>query len=78
MLAGLLTFVVLLLWFVLRALGQGLEEPLRSVVTNISVDQQLQGMLKGVLEVKALVFFVSAIVFWLFLTHRAVEAHRWS
>ena len=34
--------------------------------------------IKGVLDLKALVFFLSVILFSLLLTHRAVEAQRWA
>ena len=44
----------------------------------LSFDSQLQNLLKGVLDLKALVFFASVIVFSLLLTHRAVEAQRWT
>jgi ABC-2 type transport system permease protein len=35
-------------------------------------------MLKGVLDLKAIIFFFSVIAFSFFLTHRAVEAQRWA
>ena len=35
-------------------------------------------MIKGTIEVKDLLYFASLIVLGLFLSNRAVEAHRWS
>jgi ABC-2 type transport system permease protein len=35
-------------------------------------------MLRGVLELKTLVFFLSVIFFSLLLSHRTVEAQRWA
>jgi ABC-2 type transport system permease protein len=78
MVAALLTFVVLLPWMLLRGLAQGVEEPLRSFVNYLSFDSQLQNMIVGVLDLKALVFFFSVILFSLLLTHRTVEAQRWA
>jgi ABC-2 type transport system permease protein len=78
MVAALLTFVVLLPWMLLRGLAQGLEEPLRSFVNYMAFDSQLQNMIMGVLDLKALVFFFSVILFSLLLTHRTVEAQRWA
>jgi ABC-2 type transport system permease protein len=78
MVAALLTFVVLLPWMLLRGLAQSTEEPLRSVITYLSFDSQLSNLLKGVLDLKALVFFFSVILFSLLLTHRTVEAQRWA
>lgn len=78
MLAALLTFAVLLPWMMLRGLAQSAEEPLRSVISHLSFDTQLQNLLKGVLDLKSLVFFLSVILFSLLLTHRTVEAQRWA
>jgi ABC-2 type transport system permease protein len=78
MLAAFLTFAVLLPWMLLRGLAQGAEEPWRSIVSHLSFDAQLQNLLRGVLDVKSLVFFLSVIFFSLLLTHRTVEAQRWA
>jgi ABC-2 type transport system permease protein len=77
-LAACLTFVVLLPWMLLTGLAQSAEEPLRSVINYLSFDAQLQDMTKGVLDLKAIVFFASVILFSVLLTQRAVEAHRWA
>jgi len=78
MVAALLTFAVLLPWMLLRGLAQAAEEPVRSFINYLSFDAQLAGMLRGVLDMKALVFFVSVIFFSLLLSHRTVEAQRWA
>jgi ABC-2 type transport system permease protein len=78
MLAALLTFAVLLPWMLLRGLAQTAEEPLRSILSYLSFDAQLQNLMRGVLDLKAIVFFLSVIVFSLLLTHRSVEAQRWA
>ena len=78
MLASLLTFAVLLPWMLLRGLARSAAEPLKSIVTYLSFDAQLQQLLKGVLDLKAIVFFGSVILFALLLTHRTVEAQRWT
>lgn len=78
MLAALLTFTILLPWMLLRGLARGAEEPWRSVINHLSFDSQLQNLMKGVLDLKALIFFASVILFSLLLTHRSVEAQRWT
>lgn len=77
MIAALLTWAVLLVWWALSLLNR-IAEPWRSVVNYLSFNLQLQNLTKGVLDVKALVFFASVIVFGLLLTHRTVEAQRWA
>lgn len=78
MLAAMITFAILLPWMLLEGLAQSADEPLRSVVSYLSFNVQLREMMRGVLELEPLVFFGSVIVFFLVLTHRAVEARRWA
>jgi ABC-2 type transport system permease protein len=78
MLAALLTFVVLLPWMWLGSLARSSDEPLRTVLAQLSFGTHLQPLLQGILEVQSVVFFLSVIVFSLLLTHRTVEAQRWA
>ena len=78
MLAAFLTFAVLLPWLLLGGLLQQSDEPWRSIVGYLSFGVQLTSLSRGVLEVKAVVFFASVIGLALLLTHRAVEAQRWT
>lgn len=78
MLAAFLTFAILLPWMLLRNLAQSSAEPWRSLASYVSFSTELQNLDRGVLDLKALVFFSSVIGFSLFLTHRAVEAQRWT
>jgi ABC-2 type transport system permease protein len=78
MLASVLTIVVLLLWTALAAVGRGVEEPFRSAIRYLSFDAQLQNLMKGVFDLKAVIFFLSIIVVSIVFTHRAVEAQRWT
>jgi ABC-2 type transport system permease protein len=78
MLAAFITFALLLPWMLLKGVSSSAEEPLRSVLTYLSFDSQLQNLMRGVLDLKAIVFFLSVIGFSVFLTHRSVEAHRWT
>jgi len=77
-LAAFLTFIVLLAWFVLRYLAPGAEEPWRGVINYLSFGGQLSTLFRGVLELKALVFFGSVIALSFLLTHRTVELQRWA
>ncbi|MBX7112724.1 MAG: ABC transporter permease [Myxococcaceae bacterium] len=78
MLAAVLTFAVLLPWLFLQSVGMRAEEPYRSAINYISFSTQLENMMKGVLDLKAIVFFATIIIFALFATHRAVESQRWT
>ncbi|MFZ5470727.1 MAG: ABC transporter permease [Myxococcota bacterium] len=78
MLAAFLTFSVLLPWMLVKGLAQTAGEPWRSIAKHLSFDEQLHNLMKGVLDLKAIVFFLSIILLALFLTHRSVEARRWT
>lgn len=78
MLAAVLTFAVLLPWLFLQSVGMRAEEPYRSTINYISFSTQLENMMKGVLDLKAIVFFATIIIFTLFATHRTVESQRWT
>jgi ABC-2 type transport system permease protein len=77
-LAAFLTFIVLLAWFVIRFLAPGADEPWRSIANYLSFGGQLSTLFRGVLELKALVFFGSVIALSFLLTHRTVELQRWA
>jgi ABC-2 type transport system permease protein len=78
MLAAVITFIVMLMWMLVRGLAEAVDEPLKSLINYISFDAQLDPLMKGMLEPKALVFLFSVIAFSLLLTNRAVEAQRWA
>jgi ABC-2 type transport system permease protein len=78
MLAAFLAFAILLPWMLLKGLAQSSAEPWRSIASCLSFNVQLQELQKGILDLKALVFFGSVILFSLLLTHRTVEAQRWT
>lgn len=78
MVAALVSFAVALVWMLAKSVAPQADEPIRSVLNYIAFDSQLQNLLKGVLDLKPLVFFSSIIVLCLVLTHRALEAQRWT
>jgi ABC-type transport system involved in multi-copper enzyme maturation permease subunit len=76
--AALLTFVTLLLLWVVGWLSGRVEGDMREVLTYLSAPQHLDSFTKGVLEVKDIVYYLSFIVLGLFLTQGAIERHRWA
>ncbi|MGQ0508362.1 MAG: ABC transporter permease [Myxococcaceae bacterium] len=77
MLAALVTFALLLVGWMLNGLGQGAEGTLRSLAMHLAFRSELQNLMRGVLELKSLVYFASVILLALVLTHRSIEAQRW-
>lgn len=76
--AALITFVVLLLLWIVSWMAQRTDGVGRDVLMFMSASQHLIGFVRGVFELKDAAYYLSVIVMGLFLTHRAVEAQRWS
>lgn len=76
--AALITFVTLLMTWIIGWSAQEAEGGMREVVTYLSSVSHLDSFSRGTIDLKDLIYFVSIIVLGLFATHRAVEAHRWS
>lgn len=75
--AGLITFAVCLVWMIVKIVAPNADEPWRSVLDHLAFDVQLRNPLRGVFDLKPLVFFSSVIATFLVLTHRSVESRRW-
>jgi ABC-2 type transport system permease protein len=78
MVAALVSFAIAMGWMLINAMVPGTEEPLHSVLAYVSFDSQLQNLLKGMLDLRPVVFFGSVIALFVLLTHRSIEAQRWT
>jgi ABC-2 type transport system permease protein len=76
--AALITFVVLLMTWIIGWAASDAEGWVREFVTYLASVSHLDSFSKGTLDLKDVVYFLSIIVLGLFATNRAVEAHRWS
>jgi ABC-2 type transport system permease protein len=75
--AGVSSMVVLLLLYVIQAPAESLGGTSAEVLRYLSPIDQVQQFLKGVISLKAVTYFASLILLGLFLSQRALEAHRW-
>ena len=76
--AALITFVVLLMtWIIGWSAGEA-EGWVRDFVSYLASVSHLDSFSKGTIDLKDIVYFLSLIALGLFATNRAVEAHRWS
>ena len=76
--AALVTFVVLLMLWIIGWAAQGAEGTAKELLQYVAAVGHLDSFSKGIIDLKDVVYFVSIIVLGLFATHRAIEAHRWS
>jgi ABC-2 type transport system permease protein len=76
--AGVLTLAVLLPWWLIQMVLLQSPEPWRSIGTYVSFETQLATMMRGAIDLKAIVFFTSIAFLTCLFTHRSVEAQRWT
>jgi ABC-2 type transport system permease protein len=75
--AGVISMVTLLLLYVIQAPAESLGGTAAEVVRYLSPVDQLQDLLRGIITLKSITYFVSLIVVGLFLSQRALETYRW-
>ncbi|MBI4488762.1 MAG: ABC transporter permease [Deltaproteobacteria bacterium] len=75
--AAVTCFVILLLLYVLSWPAETTGTALGEALKYLSVIEHFSEMVKGLIDTKNLVYFLTVIFLSLFLTHRSVEASRW-
>jgi ABC-2 type transport system permease protein len=76
--SALVTFVILLVLWILNWQAGRLEGAARDVLDYISMPTHLDAFAKGAPALKDLVYFLSFMILGPFFTERAIEAHRWA
>jgi ABC-2 type transport system permease protein len=75
--AGVATFALVLGFWVIDWLGQSLGPTGQAVLKYLSMTEHLDDFVKGVVDTKHLVYYLSFITFGLFLTVKSVDSERW-
>jgi ABC-2 type transport system permease protein len=75
--AGVASMVTLLLLYVIQAPAESLGGTFAEVFRYLSPIDQLQDLLRGIVTIKSITYFLSMIIIGLFLSHRSLEAYRW-
>jgi len=75
--AGMMTFAVFLVLWIVNWFGESLGPSGRSIVDYLSITEHLDDFTKGIIDTKHLVYYVSFITFGLFLTAKSVDSERW-
>jgi len=75
--AGVSSMVTLLLLYVIQAPAESLDGTVADVLRYLSPVDQVQDFVRGVITLKATVYFLSMITLGLFLSQRALDALRW-
>ncbi|MFO7300776.1 MAG: ABC transporter permease [Acidobacteriota bacterium] len=75
--AGTVTFIVALLFWIINWAADTAGPTLGPILNYLSVTQHFDDFGKGVIDTKHLVFYLSFIVFGLFLTVKSLDTERW-
>jgi len=75
--AGTLTFGILLGFWILGWLDDPSAGPLTKAIAYMGLLTHLEELMKGVLDLKDIVFYLTVTFFGLFLAHQSVESQRW-
>ena len=75
--AGTLTFGLLLGFWILGWMDDPSAGAVAQFVAKLGLLTHLEDLMKGVIDLKDVVFYLSFIVFGLFLAHQSVESQRW-
>ena len=76
--AGAATFAIALLLWIVSWFGETrVRDRARAVTSFLSVIEHYEDFSKGVIDTKHLAYYLSFIVFGLFLTVRSVDSERW-
>ena len=76
--AGVATFAVLLVFWVINWLGDASGTTTQSVLAYLSVLEHFDDFSKGVIDTKHLTYYGSFITIGLFLTAKSMDKERWS
>jgi len=75
--AGVATFAVILMLWVVDWLAESVGPRTGDVLRYLSMTAHLDDFVKGVVDTKHIVYYLSVIGFGLFLTVRSIDAERW-
>ncbi len=74
--AAALTFGLLLLFWIINWVGYIADSPLSKICENISLISHFQHFTKGIIDTTDIVFYLTFIIFGLFLSLRSLETQR--
>ena len=75
--AGILSFCLFLGMWTLGWAEDPMGGPVTKVVAYLGVTTHLEDLVKGVVDLKDVVFYLSVVIFGLFLAHQSVQSQRW-
>lgn len=78
MISGIIAFALNLLFWIVNLIADAFQGKAKQFVQSISLIQRYNNFQKGVFSLNDLIFYLSFIIFFIFLTIRVVDKKRWS
>jgi ABC-2 type transport system permease protein len=75
--AGVVTFVIFLLLWILDFGVRGASTPLGEILKYLSILQHYDSFAQGVIDTSSVIFYLSVVALGLFLTLRNLDSMRW-
>ncbi len=76
--AAFLSFGIIIVFWLFGGLGSMLgDTTLGAVISYLSFVEHYDRLVRGLLEAKDIVYYLSGTVLMLFIAHRVVDSHRW-
>jgi ABC-2 type transport system permease protein len=75
--AGFLTFVTFLMFWVVSWIGESSGPTTAAVVSYVSIIEHLEDFARGIIDTKNIIYYLGFITFGLFLTAKSVDRERW-
>ena len=76
--AAFLSFGIIIVFWLLGGLGSMLgDTTLGNLISYISFVEHYDRLVRGLLEAKDIVYYLSGTILMLFIAHRVVDSHRW-
>jgi ABC-2 type transport system permease protein len=69
--------ILLLFWMVGWAAESWQGQPIGQLLLYLSIVDHFDPFVKGLIDSRDIVYYITSIMFWIFLTHRVIESQRW-
>ncbi len=75
--AAVVCFVVLLGMFIIGLVAPGESTKFGQLISYLSIQDHFENLIKGIIDTRDIIYFLTISAFFLFLTKRSMESVRW-
>lgn len=75
--AAVVSFAFILLFWILSWVSSQLSTGASEIISYLSISEHFDDFVKGIIDLKDVVYLLSFILFWIFLTIKSIEVRKW-